>query len=458
MEVAKQYSRRRRRNPSISDLPDSILCHILSFLPTTKNTVATSILARRWRYLWSYVPNLIFDSDDDNIDRVLLLHKLQTIDTFRLSENVTWLDHKLEKWISFAVNRNVRTIDVCISGIASVLPRCLFTCKTLVFLRLDSFDEVANVEEIGSGFVFLPLLKKLHLNFIHPESGGYVKRHLPPDCVDGYLPRLLSGCPVLEELVVRLNVYFYPCKISSPTIKRLTIELRCEYEKPYFEDNYYDRLEINTPALVYLQLIDCATQYLKFGALNSLFEADICINGYAVEAQDDFIYARYVVEFIDKLRNVKCLKIDLLNHAKIMDYIDSVFSTWTISFHTLTKLELVYDCRFLSKFLESAHNLETLILNEVWYGIEGWMEPQQVPTCLLSRLRIIKTVDILSYKYKFNLLRCLLRNGQVLERMEIVYPDFIKSEQKMYMLQEMSLFERGSRACEVAFVQYNHKL
>ncbi|KAL7129236.1 hypothetical protein ABFS83_13G051600 [Erythranthe nasuta] len=414
MEVAKQHSRRRRRNPSIdrlSDLPDSILCHILSFLPTTKNTVAT------------------------NIDRVLLLHKSQTIDTFRLSENVTWLDHKLEKWISFAVNRNVQTIDVCISGIASVLPRCLFTCKTLVFLRLDSFDEVANVEEIGGGF-----------------------RHLPPDCVDGYLPRLLSGCPVLEELVVRLNVYFYPCKISSPTIKRLTIELRCEYEKPYFEDNYYDRLEINTPALVYLQLIDCATQYLKFGALNSVCEADICINGYAVEAQDDFVYGRYVVEFIDKLRNVKCLKIDLLNHAKIMDYIDSVFSTWTISFHNLTKLELVYDCRFLSKFLESAHNLETLILNEVRYGIEGWMEPQQVPTCLLSCLRIIKTVDILSYKYKFNLLRYLLRNGQVLERMEIVYPDFIKSEQKMYMLREMSLFERGSRACELAFVRYNHKL
>ncbi|KAL7087297.1 hypothetical protein ACP275_13G059700 [Erythranthe tilingii] len=320
MEAAKQYSRGRRRNPSIdrlSDLPDSILCHILSFLPTTKNTVATSILSRRWRYLWSYVPNLIFDSDDDNIDRVLLLHKLQTIDTFRLSKNVTWLDHKLEKWISIAVNRNVQTIDVCISGIASVLPRCLFTCKTLVFLRLDSFREVANVEDIGGGFVFLPLLKKLHMNFIHPESGGYLNWPLPPDCVDGYLPRLLSGCPVLEELVVRLNVYFYPCKISSPTIKRLTIELIFEFDDPYFEDNYYYRLEIDTPALVYLQLIDCATQYLKFGALNSLLEADICINGYAVEAQDDLLYARYVVEFIDKLRNVKCLKIDLLNHGKV---------------------------------------------------------------------------------------------------------------------------------------------
>ncbi|KAL7087269.1 hypothetical protein ACP275_13G057300 [Erythranthe tilingii] len=424
MEVVKQHSRRRRQNPSIdrlSNLPNSILCHILSFLPTTKNTVATSILARRWRYLWSYVPNLIFDSDDE-VDRVLLLHKLQTIDTFRLSENVTWLDHELEKWISFAVIRNVQTIDLCISGIVAALPRCLFTCKTLVFFRLDSFGEVANVEDIG-GFVFLPLLKKLHLNFIHPESGGYLKRHLPPDCVDG-----------------------------------LTIELRCECDEPYFEDNYYDRLEINTPALVYLQLLDCATQYLKFGALNSLFEADICINGYAVETQEVFIYARSVVEFIDKLHNVKCLKIDLLNHAKIMDFIDSVFSTWTISFHNLTKLELAYDCRFLSKFLESAHNLEILILNEVWKGIEGWMEPQQVPTCLLSRLRIIKTVDILSYKYKFNILRYLLRNAQVLERMEIVYPDFINSEQKMYMLQEMSLFQRGSRAREVAFVQYNHKL
>ncbi|KAJ1397459.1 Leucine-rich repeat domain superfamily [Sesbania bispinosa] len=47
----------------ISGLPDPILCHILSFLPT-KLTVATSILSKRWKLLWRSVPS--FDFQDDS--------------------------------------------------------------------------------------------------------------------------------------------------------------------------------------------------------------------------------------------------------------------------------------------------------------------------------------------------------------------------------------------------------
>ncbi|KAK2970486.1 hypothetical protein RJ640_023669 [Escallonia rubra] len=43
----------------LSNLPDEILCHILSFLPT-KNVVATSILSSRYSSLWSCIPVLDF--------------------------------------------------------------------------------------------------------------------------------------------------------------------------------------------------------------------------------------------------------------------------------------------------------------------------------------------------------------------------------------------------------------
>jgi phosphodiesterase/alkaline phosphatase D-like protein len=44
----------------ISNLPDSILCHILSFLPT-KQAAATIILSKSWKYVWLSTLTLHFD-------------------------------------------------------------------------------------------------------------------------------------------------------------------------------------------------------------------------------------------------------------------------------------------------------------------------------------------------------------------------------------------------------------
>lgn len=48
-----------RRVDWISILPDPLLHHILSFLDT-KWAIRTSILSKRWKYIWTSIPNFDF--------------------------------------------------------------------------------------------------------------------------------------------------------------------------------------------------------------------------------------------------------------------------------------------------------------------------------------------------------------------------------------------------------------
>ena len=69
IERAERVKRReRQRNYSDKDddffdsLPDSLLIHILSYLPT-RDSIITSTLSRRWRHLWTLIP---FDFSKSN--------------------------------------------------------------------------------------------------------------------------------------------------------------------------------------------------------------------------------------------------------------------------------------------------------------------------------------------------------------------------------------------------------
>ncbi|KAL8032159.1 hypothetical protein ABFX02_13G076800 [Erythranthe guttata] len=422
----------------LSDLPHPVLAHILSFLPT-KISVRTSILARRWRFLWADVPTLHFEWEDrDFIDSVLSLHKAQNITTFRFTSNKYYFDPEFQSntWITTAIDRNVQIIDLCFLD-GMVLPNRLFSCETLVDLRLNSCGAIPNM----CCPVLLPCLKILYLIYVRQES----------------LVHLLRGCPVLEVLVIGL-IFDHRCTcctISSPTIKSLT--LRCEFVDDLFFGmsrrrvyNHGYKVEIHTPALRYLHFDDCLSEHIVSRELASLIEADIYLRN-DNKKRDDVLYSQSVLEFIDRLSNVKRLKLDLLYCTEI---IDSVFSAWIISFGNLTKLELTADCRFLSKFLEYADNLEILIFWEVGEEIKEWREPEQVPTCLLSNLRTIMLTNIVGTKHDFEIVSYLLMNGKVLEKMEISYPLFLGSDEKTCVVEEILSFERGSEACELSFVEF----
>ncbi|KAK7255449.1 hypothetical protein RIF29_28859 [Crotalaria pallida] len=128
----------------ISDLPDSILCHILSFVPTL-TAVTTSLLSRRWRHLWKYLQVFSFhdpsetpddgirfyddDGDDDYYDddgsgtlegfvdfvnKVLAMRRSGDIHKFHLSCGywfaVTNSINCVDKWIRDAIGPHLQEL------------------------------------------------------------------------------------------------------------------------------------------------------------------------------------------------------------------------------------------------------------------------------------------------------------------------------------------------------------
>ncbi|KAJ8435925.1 hypothetical protein Cgig2_013272 [Carnegiea gigantea] len=191
----------------ISDLPDHILCHILSFLPT-KFAVASSILATRWRYLWASIPIVDIDTRQHReiypifninmsrrsditfqnfVSRILLLNGTSHIQKFRLIYDCRHNPGTIQTWFDVAITHNIQELELdlfsSVRGELVKLPRKLFTSNSLVVLKLSRMP-------LGvPSLVCLPRLKILELRRITYSD-------------DKCIQNLLSGCPVLQDLVV----------------------------------------------------------------------------------------------------------------------------------------------------------------------------------------------------------------------------------------------------------------
>ncbi|CAA7019428.1 unnamed protein product [Microthlaspi erraticum] len=194
-----RQSQRSKEEDRISELPDPLICEILSHL-STKDLVKTSVLSTRWRTLWLWVPYATLDSSEfpcldafvklgdrffDPV-RVSCLHELNL--------NVIDMNNKggdggasyyHKSWIDAAVKRKVQHVYAQLQGgnlDFYELPTSLFNCKTLVSLRLC----LVKVTLDHVGFVSLPCLKSIELKCFNTNEASF--------------ERLVSCCPVLEKL------------------------------------------------------------------------------------------------------------------------------------------------------------------------------------------------------------------------------------------------------------------
>jgi hypothetical protein len=194
----------------ISTLPDEILCHILSFLQT-KEAGATTILSKRWKHLWRSVTTLHIDCTAvdqtlnshsalinfvNSVNSVLFFrHPASPIKTFHLDVTLLTyddddygdflesLDKNINQWLNFVVSRGVEYIFLrVLLGYFPKFPITIFTCKTLVVLKLSSFKV-----EKGFDDILLPSLKTCYLEYVmFPKFQDFIM--------------FLIGCPILQYL------------------------------------------------------------------------------------------------------------------------------------------------------------------------------------------------------------------------------------------------------------------
>ncbi|XP_059657006.1 F-box/LRR-repeat protein At3g26922-like [Cornus florida] len=390
----------------ISNLPTSLIGHILSFLPT-KNAVATSVLSTKWKYLWTSIATLDFDDglvdvwptprksrkqrqslvETSFINFVyrVLTRNVSDLQKFHLKCTRSYDVSHVNIWISTALSRNPRELHLSHIG---NLPRELFTSTSLVVLKLVSSwcRTIVLSVPIGSWcrtivlnvptLVCLRSLKILVIDYF---------KFLDDDSIY----RLCSSCPVLEDLSIgncdlgNISVL----NISAPNLRFLTINCwtSCYQFGCSCDSDCKYKIVLNTPNLQHLKYKDFAAKGYSMSKLDALVKADISFVERCCGVRDRSIEKLAKADFFKRMTKVQWLRLSI-------DSIE-VFELWRLlQCRHLIYLELgnqhqYVGWKLLLDIVERLPLLETLIFGGL--SREGnqttscWYQPPNVPSCLL---------------------------------------------------------------------------
>jgi hypothetical protein len=243
-------TKRIRANPNmniennqdrLSDLPDSIIHHILSLLDT-KEAFQTSILSKRWKSLPNHIPTLrlssmgfnSFDSFIKSLTQILSLRddstSLHTLDFYPPQDFVD--PDILKSMVNYAVSHNVQQLRMSVICDIQQLQSCLFSSQTLTSLELSIHYGIQYRKILFPSSLNLPALTTLTLEgfYFHSDNNGYTEPFL--------------SLNKLNTLIIR-NCRFPKAQslcISSTTLVNLTMH-------GYYPYSYKCKLELSTPSL-----------------------------------------------------------------------------------------------------------------------------------------------------------------------------------------------------------------
>ncbi|XP_018437563.2 putative F-box/FBD/LRR-repeat protein At1g22000 [Raphanus sativus] len=410
----------------ICDLPDDLILEIMNFIPT-KDAVATTILSKRWRLIWTMLPTLEYKDSGSGIigwfvEKSLQLHKAPKLErlTIELGPH-SHVDVDVEKCLENAVNRGVHELDLNLLWNAEItsFPKSLHTCDTLVDLVLSNKILVDVPSQVD-----LPSLLYLSLiDVVYKDEDS--------------LAGLLSSSSVLHWLMVQRrkddNLTNFTVKVSS--LKTLYYKSAWPMDEPVEEgddddDDLIGSLVIDTPALDDISLITVCEDCCLIDNMSCLDEANIS----HVIYPDD--------KFLKSLSSVKHLHLCLTN-PMVGSSNDVKFSR-LIEFYFLTKT--VDWLEPLMFFLQNSAQLKFLTIHtEHESPSPPWNQPSSIPGCLSSHLEIFVWNNYEGRDDEKQLLSYILANSECLKRAEINLIATCNLEERQKEIQSMPRISTSSR-------------
>ncbi|CAA7062019.1 unnamed protein product [Microthlaspi erraticum] len=434
----------------LSSLPESLLCEVLLNL-STKNVVRTSVLSRRWRNQWKFVPGLDlsyqnfseFDAFVSFVDSFLSFNSESYLQRVRLRYGNPEHDPDpdpdpaiIRRWINIVVKRKVKhlhVLDQSLNNNDSIeIPPTVYTCESLVTLKLESVI-LANPPELIS----LPCLKVIELDYV--ECGN-----------DSVFQVLISGCPVLESLVIGRSLCddIQVLRVLSKSLLSFThiADSSCDMDEDLV-------VAIDAPRLEYLMLSDHRAKSFILNNPVSLVKAVIDISFNLVFEKkfdpNDLQKRSMIRKFLVGISHVKDMIIASTTLEVIYDYSRCEQLPLYRNLSFLSVLFGNYRWEMLPVFLESCPNLKSLVVGSYNDHVEERTDILFEPRSYLSSLEYVKIErPFKGEAMEMKLLSYLLAYSKILKKLTLCLDGSIKNEESV-ILKKLLAIPRISGSCQV---------
>ncbi|AES68932.2 putative F-box domain, leucine-rich repeat domain, L domain-containing protein [Medicago truncatula] len=307
----------------LTDLPDSILHHILSLLDT-KEAFQTCILSKRWKNLPNHIPTLRLSSTGFNsfdcfiklLTQILSLRDdstaLHSLDFYRPQDFVD--PEILESMVNYAISHNVQLLRISVSCDIQQLQSSLFSSQTLTSLDLSIHYYIHHWKILFPSSLNLPALTTLTLT-------GFYFRSDNNGCAEPF-----SSLNKLNTLIIR-NLRFLKGQslcISSTTLVNLTIYGYYLYNK------YKSKIMLSAPYLSTFAFTGTPNQTLCVSHPCSITHLYIDVEDISWVEEDSATLLSWLLE----LANIKSLTVSS-NTLQVLSFVPKVKLT------SLCNLELL---------------------------------------------------------------------------------------------------------------------